>query len=93
MVDFRLSETQQMLRDLAHGFATDHVRPRSEHWDRTGEFPTEAIAAAHEAGLMNLHVPEAYGGMGMSVLDEVSCLLPDMLERRAANRASVERVV
>lgn len=60
-----------MLRDLAHDFAAEHIRPKSEEWDQSSEYPMDAIAAAHEAGLMNLHVPEAYGGMGMGVMDEV----------------------
>ena len=71
MVDFTLSEEQQMLQELAHEFATDNVRPMAEHWDDNSEFPMEAIEAAHELGLMNLHVPEAYGGMGMGTMDEV----------------------
>jgi acyl-CoA dehydrogenase len=71
MVDFRLSEEQEMLRELAHEFAAETVRPMAEHWDQNSEFPIDAIAAAHELGLMNLHIPEAYGGMGMGTMDEV----------------------
>ena len=64
MVDFSLSEEQEMLRDLAHEFARDELRPNAEHWDEAREFPTEAIAALHELGLMNMHIPEEYGGVG-----------------------------
>jgi len=71
MVDFRLSEEQEMLQELAHEFAAETVRPKAEHWDATSEFPMEAIEVAHEYGLMNLHVPEEYGGMGMGTMDEV----------------------
>ncbi|MDP6899940.1 MAG: acyl-CoA dehydrogenase family protein [Candidatus Thalassarchaeaceae archaeon] len=71
MVDFQLSEEQEMLRELAHEFATESVRPTAEHWDASSEFPMEAIEAAHALGLMNLHIPEKYGGMGMGTMDEV----------------------
>ena len=71
MVDFKLSEEQEMLRELANEFAAENVRPNAEHWDENSEFPMEAIEVAHDLGLMNLHVPEAYGGMGMGCLDEV----------------------
>ena len=71
MVDFTLSEEQQMLQELAREFAAENVRPMAEHWDETSEFPMEAIEAAHDLGLMNLHVPEEYGGMGMGTMDEV----------------------
>ena len=71
MVEFALSEEQEMLRELAHEFARDIVRPNAEHWDDKSEFPTEAIAEAHALGLTNLHIPAEYGGMGMGILDEV----------------------
>lgn len=71
MVDFALSEEQEMLQELAREFATDEVRPHGEHWDATGTYPLDAIKAAHELGLMNLAVDEAYGGAGMGVLAEV----------------------
>ena len=60
-----------MLRELAHEFARDIVRPNAEHWDDKSEFPTEAIAEAHALGLTNLHIPAEYGGMGMGIFDEV----------------------
>lgn len=71
MVDFQLSEMDEMMRELAHSFAEEEVRPKAEHWDANSEFPMEAIEAAHALGLMNLHIPEAYGGMGMGTMTEV----------------------
>ena len=71
MVDFTLSEEQLMLQELAREFAAENVRPMAEHWDATSEFPMEAIEVAHDLGLMNLHVREEYGGMGMGTMDEV----------------------
>jgi len=71
MVDFSLSEEQEMLRDLAHDFARDELRPHAEHWDEAREFPKEAIATLHELGLMNMHIPEEYGGMGFDTMTEV----------------------
>jgi len=70
MVDLTLSEEQEMLRELAHEFANERIRPQAEHWDENSEFPMETIAEAHEMGLLNLHIPEEYGGMGMDCLTE-----------------------
>ena len=67
MVEFALSEEQEMLRELAHEFARDTVRPNAEHWENNSEFPVEAIAEAHSLGLTNLHIPAEYGGMGMGL--------------------------
>lgn len=71
MADFRLSEEQEMLRELAHEFSRDSVRPHAEHWDTNNEFPLDTISEAHSLGLTNLHIPSEYGGMGMGISDEV----------------------
>ena len=39
MVDFQLDEMQLMLRELAHEFAVDEIRPNAEHWDLNSEYP------------------------------------------------------
>ncbi|MDG1546274.1 MAG: acyl-CoA dehydrogenase family protein [Candidatus Poseidoniaceae archaeon] len=62
---------QEMLRELAHEFAVDEIRPNAEHWDEESQYPKEAIQAAHEMGLLNLHIPEEYGGAGLGSIEEV----------------------
>lgn len=69
MIGFEPNEQQQALRDLAHAFAESEIRPKAEHHDRTMEFPWEVIKAAHAQGLMNTHIPEKLGGMGLGCLD------------------------
>ena len=71
MVDFQLDEMQAMLKELANEFARDEVRPHAEHWDENAHYPKETIQAAHEMGLLNLHIPEAYGGAGLGSFEEV----------------------
>ena len=71
MVNFQLDEMQEMLRELAHEFAVDEIRPNAEHWDANSQYPKEAIQAAHELGLLNLHIPEDYGGPGLGTFEEV----------------------
>ena len=69
MIGFKLSEDQEALRSLAHDFAEREVRPVAEHHDKTGEYPWEVIGKAHEMGLMNSHIPEKWGGLGMGCVD------------------------
>ena len=71
MVDFQLDEMQEMLRELAHEFAVDEIRPNAEHWDMNSEYPLATIKAAHEMGLLNLHIGEEYGGPGLGSMEEV----------------------
>ena len=71
MVDFQLDEMQEMLKELAHEFAVEEIRPNAEHWDLNSEYPKDAINAAHEMGLLNLHISEEYGGPGLGIMEEV----------------------
>ncbi len=75
MADFALSEEQQQLRALAHEFAEKEIVPKAAHHDQTGEYPRAICQKAWELGLMNTHIPEAYGGAGLGVFD--GCLIAE----------------
>ena len=47
---------------MAEKFTREEIIPVAPHYDRTGEYPWEVLKKAHENGLMNLHIPEEYGG-------------------------------
>ncbi len=69
MISFDFTPEQEALSKLAHEFAAKEIRPRAQHLDETGEYPHELAKLAFDAGILNGHVPEAYGGAGMSVQD------------------------
>ncbi len=75
MIDFSLTEEQQLLVETAHQFAARVMRPAAEHHDQTGEFPREVLKKAWELGLMNTHIPEKYGGLGLGVLE--GCMIAE----------------
>ena len=77
MIDFGLSEEQQQFRDLAHEFAEKEIAPNAAHHDVTGEYPREICKKAWELGLMNTHIPEEYGGLGLGVLE--GCLISEQV--------------
>src|SRR5438477_9340452 len=68
-VSFALSDEQRSLRELAHEFAVKEIRPHEAESDEHMRHPADVIARAHELGLMNVHVPEEYGGLGLSCFD------------------------
>jgi acyl-CoA dehydrogenase len=68
-VSFALSDEQKSLRDLAREFAAKEIRPREAECDDTMQHPVDVIAKAHDLGLMNLHVPEEFGGLGLGCFD------------------------
>jgi acyl-CoA dehydrogenase len=77
VVDFTLTDEQKALRELAHDFAEGEIRPVAWEHDKDGSWPAEVFAKAHEVGLMNTHIPEEYGGPGLSYLD--GCLIEEEL--------------
>ena len=70
-VSFALSEEQKGLRELAREFAEKEIRPKAAEYDEHQTHPADVIAKAHELGLMNLHVPESLGGLGLSTFDGI----------------------
>ncbi|KAF9577027.1 hypothetical protein BGW38_008045, partial [Lunasporangiospora selenospora] len=68
-VGFGLNQDQAAIQDLARTFAENEIIPVAAHHDRTGEYPTELIRKAWELGLVNTHVPEKYGGIGLGVFE------------------------
>merc|ERR1712131_9204 len=74
---FEFTEQQKEFQDLARKFAREEIVPAAPHYDRTGEYPFPIIKRAWELGLMNSHIPEDCGGMGLGIFD--SCLITEEL--------------
>src|SRR5690348_9939179 len=68
-VSFGLTEEQKALRELAREFAANEIRPLEHECDEHMRHPADVIEKAHDLGLMNLHVPEEYGGPALSAFD------------------------
>lgn len=68
-MDFALNDEQEMIRDLAQKFAREVVAPNAAEFDAKAEFPKGIVRQARELGLINVSVPEEFGGTGGSVLD------------------------
>ncbi len=71
MLNFELSSEQKMLRDMAHDFAENEIKPVAAQYDENDEYPWPVIRKAQELGLFSVNIPEEYGGPGMSLLEEV----------------------
>lgn len=67
---FRLNDEQKMIQQLARDFTNNEIIPVAEHYDQTHEYPWPVIRKAQELGLTTLNVPEQYGGLGLSLLEE-----------------------
>ncbi len=70
MVNFALNDEQIEMQQLAREFARSEMLPVAEHYDQTHEYPWPILRKAHELGLTTTNVPEEYGGLGLSILEE-----------------------
>jgi len=69
LLDFSLSEEQQLLKKTVRDFAESELAPHSREWDEKQEFPREVFTKLGELGLMGAVWPTEYGGAGLSTLD------------------------
>ena len=84
MIGFALTEEQQAIRNLARRFSRDEIVPVAAEYDEREEIPWEVIRKAHASGLMNLDIPEEYGGQGLDHLTTVM-----VIEELAAGCAGI----
>ena len=67
---FKLSEEQDMLVRMARDFVADNIIPVAAEYDEKAIFPEEIFHKARELGIVNMLIPEAYGGVGASCFEE-----------------------
>jgi alkylation response protein AidB-like acyl-CoA dehydrogenase len=61
-ISFTLTPEQRELRDLAHEFAANELRPVAAEWDEKDDFPPDLLKKAARLGLTSYRVPSEYGG-------------------------------
>ena len=67
-IAFELSPTQREMVMSVRRLAQDCFRDRWRQW-QDGTFPWENMRDLAEIGVLSMSVPQAYGGLAMSVLD------------------------
>lgn len=68
MVDFKLTDIHEMLRDSIRDFAENEIKPVAEELDAKEEFSVELFKKMADMNLFGLVIPEEYGGSGMDYL-------------------------
>jgi acyl-CoA dehydrogenase len=69
VIEFELTEDQIALRDMAHDFAANEMRPKAAAYDQGHAFPEDVMRKAFEVGFLTCTVPAEYGGVGLGDLD------------------------
>jgi len=72
---FDITDEQKEMQALARKFAKEEIIPVAAHYDKTGEYPWPVLKKAWELGLMNGHIPQDFGGLGLDVL--TTCVMAE----------------
>ena len=67
---FKLSDEQEMLVRMTRDFVADNIIPVAAEYDEAAKFPEEIFHKARELGIVNMLIPEAYGGVGATAFEE-----------------------
>jgi acyl-CoA dehydrogenase len=70
-MNFELSDEQKLIRHTAREFARKEILPLAAACDREARFPMELAAKARDVGLVNMTIPNEYGGSGWGVLEQI----------------------
>ena len=78
MIGFQLTEEQEQMRQLAHRFAEEEIRPVAGDYDESDEMPWPVIEKAAQIGMTTFLYPENYGGGGVDSL-LTTCIVAEEL--------------
>ena len=68
-MDYRLTEDQQAILDMAQRFTADEITPNAAAWDEEHVLPVDTIRKAAELGFGGIYVSEDLGGCGLGRLE------------------------
>ncbi|HLL29525.1 MAG TPA: acyl-CoA dehydrogenase family protein [Allosphingosinicella sp.] len=69
------AESFDLLLSTVRRFVAERLRPLEERVDREDEVPAEIVAEMREMGLFGLSIPVEYGGLGLTMGEEVRVAL------------------
>ena len=70
-MEYRMTEDQQMIKDMARDFADQFLRPIAAELDENEHFPVELLPQIAEAGLLGIPISDEYEGAGLGTLEYV----------------------
>jgi acyl-CoA dehydrogenase len=69
LLNFHLTEDQELLKQEARRFALEEVLPSAWHYDAVDAVPLDILKKAFDRGMMNTDIPKKYGGKGLGLIE------------------------
>ena len=82
-MDFALNEEQLELQEMVRDFVEKEITPYAAEMDRNNQSMPGLLEKAADMGLLNVIVPEEYGGPGLDSVTAVSYTHLDVYKRQA----------
>ena len=73
-MDFKLSKSQQLQRELFRRFAETEIRPIAREMDETETYSMELLRKMQKLGFFGIPYPKKYGGAGADTLTYTLCM-------------------
>ena len=73
-MDFKLSKSQQLQKDLFHRFAENEIRPLARDMDETEVYSMELVEKMQKLGFFGIPYSKKYGGGGADTLTYTLCM-------------------
>ncbi|MCW9065641.1 MAG: acyl-CoA dehydrogenase family protein, partial [Ignavibacteriaceae bacterium] len=86
MLELKLTEEQQMLREMVRDFTNNEIKPIAAKIDQEAKIPEDLIKKMAELGFLGISFPEEYGGGGMGEVGY--CLMQEEIARRCMSTAT-----
>lgn len=86
MFEFKLTEEQQMLREMVRDFTNNEIKPIASKIDAEEKIPRELICKLAEIGVLGISFPEEYGGSGFGEVGY--CLAQEEIARGCMSTAT-----
>ncbi|MCM8786552.1 MAG: acyl-CoA dehydrogenase family protein [Candidatus Omnitrophica bacterium] len=78
-MNYKLTEEQEMLKNLCRQIAEEKIKPYSRELDEKEEFPWEIMKILAQSDLFSICIPQEYGGMGGGLLE--LCIATEEISR------------
>jgi acyl-CoA dehydrogenase len=70
-VDNEVADEEHNIRNRVKQFVEEELNPISLQVEASGEIPEEIVEKMRSLGLFGLSIPQAYGGLGLTTLEEI----------------------
>jgi acyl-CoA dehydrogenase len=69
------AEKENLVLDAVERFVEREIKPVAQRLEHADEWPADIVAGMREMGLFGLTIPEAHGGMGLTMEEEVRVMI------------------